>query len=134
MYVRYMNEGGDYVPFQEEGTKVTFGIEGNSFTVDAAEIQQDSQVYLDVRQNNDGTLGLDGNWYAATITVPPRKYEMVEDTENPMVNEEGETEYNTVPKALPLDMGAVEVVLYPLGRPLDTSDEEDMMGFVEEEA
>lgn len=118
MYIRNIdNEPGERVPFNEEGTKVTFGVEENSYTVDVASLQQDSQVIFDVKQEDDGTLGITGHWYAATLTIPPKRYEMVEG-DMVTISEEGEEERAMVPQALPLDMGAVEVALYRLGKPL----------------
>lgn len=118
MYIRNIdNEPGERVPFNEEGTKVTFGVEENSYTVDVASLQQDSQVIFDVKQEDDGILGITGHWYAATLTIPPKRYEMVEG-DMVTISEEGEEERAMVPQALPLDMGAVEVALYRLGKPL----------------
>ena len=81
-------------------------------------------------QDNDGKLGTEGNWYAATITIPPKRYEMVEDTEQTTTTESGEEVPALKPVALPLDMGAIEVILYPLGKSLVTQSEE--MGISEE--
>ena len=118
MYIRNIdNEPGERVPFNEEGTKVTFGVEKNSYTVDVASLQQDSQVIFDVKQEDDGTLGITGHWYAATLTIPPKRYEVVEG-DMVTISEDGEEERAMVPQALPLDMGAVEVALYRLGKPL----------------
>ena len=118
MYIRNIdNEPGERVPFNEEGTKVTFGVEENSYTVDVASLQQDSQVIFDVKQEDDGTLGITGHWYAATLTIPPKRYEVVEG-DMVTISEDGEEERAMVPQALPLDMGAVEVALYRLGKPL----------------
>ena len=124
MYVTHVGtKEGERVPFTEDGTKVTFGIDGNSFTVDVEEIQQDSQVSFDIMQDDEGKLGTEGNWYAATLTIPPAKYETVEDRENYTVNEDGEKEYSTIQRKIPLDMGAVEVALYPLEKPLEKKEE-----------
>ena len=46
---------------------------------------------------------------------------MVEDTENPTMDGDEPT---LKPVALPLDMGAVEVALYPLGKDLETEEAE----------
>lgn len=119
IYTREVGEG-NRVPFIVDDTKIIFGTEGNFFTVDVAELQSDTQTIFDVMQDNDGKLGTEGNWYAATITVPPKRYKMVEDTENVVVNENGEKELSLKPVALPLDMGAVEVILYPLGKSLES--------------
>ena len=118
MYIRNIgNDGGERVPFVEDGTKITFGAGENTYTVDVAALQQDSQVIFDVRQEEDGLLGATGHWYAATLTIPPKKYEMVEG-DVVTVSEDGKEERGLVPQALPIDMGAVEVALYQLGKPL----------------
>ena len=80
--------------------------------VDVAELQADTQITFDVMQDNEGKLGTTGNWYAATINIPPKRYKMVEDTEI------STDEPTLKPVALPIDMGAVEVVLYPSGKSL----------------
>jgi len=119
MYIRHVgNETGERVPFVENGTEITFGEGENTYTVDAAALQQDTQVIFDVRQEDDGTLGITGHWYAATLTIPPKKYELVEG-DVVTVNEDGTEERSLDQVAIPLDMGAVEVALYPLGRPLE---------------
>ena len=51
---------------------------------------------------------------------------MIEDTEHTTFNENGEEEKGLIPVALPLDMGAVEVALYPLGRNLKSKDFEEV--------
>ncbi len=121
VYVKNIGGDGARVPFVEDGTKIIFGIEENNFAVDIAELQADTQVTFDVMQNNEGKLGTVGNWYAATITIPPKRYEMVEDTENPTMDDE---EPSLIPVALPLDMGAVELALYPLGKDLEIEEAE----------
>ena len=120
MYVTHVgSKEGERVPFQENGTEVTFGIEGNSFVVDAEELQQDCQVSFDIMQDDEGKLGREGNWYAATLTIPPAKYEMVEDEEPYTMNADVGKECFMPQKKVPLDMGAVEVALYPLEKPLE---------------
>ena len=127
MYVTEVGKKeGVRVPFTEDGTRIIFGIEENSFTVDAAELQQDNQVSFDVMQDDNGKLGTEGNWYAATLTIPPRKYEMVEDEKNITINEDGEEERGLVPQQIPLDMGAVEIALYPLEKSLEEPEENGM--------
>lgn len=127
MYVTEVGKKeGVRVPFTEDGTRITFGIEENSFTVDAAELQQDNQVSFDVMQDDNGKLGTEGNWYAATLTIPPRKYEMVEDEKNITINEDGEEERGLIPQQIPLDMGAVEIALYPLEKSLEEPEENGM--------
>ena len=121
VYTRNIGGEGARVPFSVDGTKIIFGIENNNFVVDAAELQADTQTTFDVMQDNEGKLGTDGNWYVATITIPPQRYEMVEDTENPTMDGDEPT---LKPVALPLDMGAVEVALYPLGKDLETEEAE----------
>jgi len=133
MYIRNIgNEEGTRVPFLENGTKITFGIEGNEFTVDAAELQEDGQVSFDVMQDENGKLGTEGHWYAATLTIPPKRYEMVEDENNVTINEDGEEERGMIPKAIPLDMGAVEIALYVLGKSLEEPEAGEMTGMSEE--
>ena len=127
VYIRNIGGDGERVPITEDDTKIIFGIEENNFTVDVAELQTDTQITFDVMQDNDGKLCTEGNWYAATITIPPKRYGMVEDTKNPAKDDEEPT---LIPVALPLDMGAVEVILYPLGKSLVTQSEE--MGISEE--
>ena len=62
MYVTHVGaKEGERVPFTENGTEVTFGIEGNSFTVDVEKLQQDSQVSFDIMQDETGTLGTEGD-------------------------------------------------------------------------
>ena len=39
------------------------------------------------------------------------------------MNEDGEKEYSTIQRKIPLDMGAVEVALYPLEKPLEKKEE-----------
>ena len=132
MYVTHVgSKEGERVPFRENGTEVTFGIEGNSFAVDAEELQQDCQVSFDIMQDDVGNLGTEGNWYAATLTIPPARYEMVEDEENYTVNEDGEKESSMLQKKVPLDMGAVEVALYPLEKPLEQKDGNEYAGGME---
>lgn len=119
VYIRNIGNNGEHVPLIEDGTKIIFGIENNNFTVDVAELQSDIQITFDVMQDNDGKLGANGNWYVATINIPPKHYEMVEDPEQIMVTETGERLLAFKSVALPLDMGAVEVVLYPLSKSLE---------------
>ncbi len=134
MYVTEVGKKeGVRVPFTEDGTRITFGIEENSFAVDAAELQQDNQVSFDVMQDDNGKLGTEGNWYAATLTIPPKKYEMVEDEKNVTVSEDGEEERGLVPQEIPLDMGAVEITLYPLEKPLEEPEENGMEGMASAE-
>ena len=71
VYTRNIGGEGARVPFSVDGTKIIFGIEDNNFVVDAAELQADTQTTFDVMQDNEGKLGTDGNWYVATITIPP---------------------------------------------------------------
>ena len=125
VYVRNVGGEGKRVPFSVDGTKIIFGIEENNFVVDVADLQADTQITFDVMQNNEGKLGTKGNWYAAVITIPPKRYEMVEDTEHTTTNENGDEDPTFKPVALPLDMGAVEVALYPLGRNLKSKDFEE---------
>ena len=133
MYTRNVgNEEGARVPFTEEGTRITFGIEGNEFTVDVAELQEDEQVSFDVMQDDNGKLGTEGHWYAATLTIPPKRYEMVEDENNVVVNEDGTEERGMIPQAVPLDMGAVEIALYALGKSLEEQEAGEMSGMNEE--
>ena len=124
VYVRNVGGEGERVPFSVDGTKIIFGIEDNNFVVDVSELQADTQITFDVMQNNEGKLGTKGNWYAAVITIPPKRYEMVEDAEHATFNENGEEEKSLIPVALPLDMGAVEVALYPLGKDLKIEEAE----------
>ena len=124
VYVRNVGGEGKRVPFSVDGTKIIFGIEENNFVVDVADLQADTQITFDVMQNNEGKLGTKGNWYAAVITIPPKRYEMVEDAEHATFNENGEEEKSLIPVALPLDMGAVEVALYPLGKDLKIEEAE----------
>ena len=126
VYVRNVGGEGERVPFSVDNSKIIFGIEENNFVVDVAELQADTQITFDVMQNNEGKLGTVGNWYAAIITIPPKRYEMIEDTEHTTFNENGEEEKGLIPVALPLDMGAVEVALYPLGRNLKSKDFEEV--------
>ena len=124
IYIRNIGGDGERVPLTEDNTKIIFGIEENNFTVDVAELQTDMQIIFDIMQDNNGKLGTEGNWYAATITIPPKRYEMVEDTEQTTTTESDEEVPTLKPVALPLDMGAVEVVLYPLGKSLVAQSEE----------
>ena len=104
--------------------------------MDAAELQQDNQVSFDVMQNDNGKLGTEGNWYAATLTIPPKKYEMVEDEKNITINEDGEEERGLVPQVIPLDMGAAGIALYPLEKTLEEPEKngaEDMASSEEED-
>ena len=98
--------GGDYAPYEVEGTVLT--IEGEAY--DLADMQQDSQVIKDIRR---------GEAFAATIEIPPKKYKQVEGA----LAESGETEI--LLEAEQLDMEAVVITLWPIVKE-ENANEEDM--------
>ena len=96
-----------------EGPKATLALSGGilaidgKVSVDLLERQKDMQQVIDVCLDNKlDTIreGL-GAWYVATVIIPPRQYELVQDEEN----EEGG---KLVPREL--DIATVEVRLYSL--------------------
>lgn len=95
---------------QNEGTKISYKVEGtriifdDKLTVDLEAEQEDVQKIVDVSLDKDGNLirGV-GEWYVANIVIPPREYEAIK-------NENGEQTIT----ALPVNMDKVVLILWVL--------------------
>lgn len=109
-----------YTPVKVVDTNITFGIDGNSLTVDATEHWGAEQSIVDVYTRGAGqplTLdaedGNSGIYNVATITIPPQKSTVAEaDTQVSGQTKKEEAAAKT--EILPLDMEAVQVTLWPL--------------------
>lgn len=104
MRVIHLNEGPK-APFSVSGTVLT--VDGVS--IDLAERQRDIQTVIDISRGRDLQTAAEGvgAWYVATIVIPPRQYELVED-----VDESGQAVQRLEP--LPLDLSQVELRLWAL--------------------
>lgn len=100
MIITHLNSGRK-AKFTVDGTVLTIG----SLSIDLAERQTDVQRVIDVCLDTTYTTVQEGvgAWYVATIIIPPREYQLVE-------NESSET--SVVP--MPLDIGKVEIRLWAL--------------------
>lgn len=111
---------GQKAPCGNEGALIFVGDGENLVMIDAAERQSDQEEVIDIYQDDMGTLveGERNLWYAATIVIPPRQYQMVDSGQ---VDEQGQPAL--VRESLPVDMDAVAVVLWPLNKPLNEGGE-----------
>lgn len=101
---------GPKAPCGNEEASIFIGAGENLVVIDVAQRQSDQEEVIDIYQDEMGNLVEDKSlWYVATIVIPPRRYNMVE------TGQEGEF----AKEALPLDMDAVTVVLWPLNKPLN---------------
>lgn len=100
MIVTHLNSGRK-AEFTVDGTVLTIG----NLSIDLAKRQTDVQQVIDICLDNGYTTMKEGvgAWYVATVIIPPKEYQIVE-------NESGET--NVVP--MPLDMRKVEIRLWTL--------------------
>lgn len=100
MIVTHLNSGRK-AEFTVDGTVLTIG----SLSIDLQERQGDVQRVIDVCLDTTYATIQEGvgAWYVATIIIPPRKYQLVE-------NDNGET--SIVPMSL--DMPKVEIRLWAL--------------------
>ena len=113
-------EGACYAPVKIAGTSIALGVDGNSLTVDATEYWSAEQSVVGVYTRGAGQpLTLDaadgdsGIYNVATVFIPLKKSKMVE--AGTQVNEQTGKEETVVKiEALPLDMDAVQVTLWPL--------------------
>lgn len=100
MIITHLNSGRK-AEFTLEGTKLNIG----SLSIDLQERQGDTQRVIDICL--DATYATIqegvGAWYIATIIIPPREYQLVE-------NDNGET--SIVPTSL--DVSKVEIRLWAL--------------------
>ena len=100
MIVTHLNSGRK-AEFTVDGTVLTIG----SLSIDLQERQGDVQRVIDVCLDTTYATIQEGvgAWYVATIIIPPREYQLVE-------NDNGET--SIVPMSL--DMSKVEIRLWAL--------------------
>lgn len=112
--------GAVYTPIKVAGTSITFGVDGNSLTVDATEHRSTEQSIVDVYTRGAGQpLTLDaadsdsGIYNVATIVIPPQKSTAVE-AGTQVSGQAGKEEAAVKIETLPLDMEAVQVALWPL--------------------
>lgn len=113
-------EDACYVPVKAAGTSITFGVDGNSLTVDATEHWSAEQSIVDVYTRGAGQpLTLDaadgdsGIYNVATIVIPPQKSTVVEAVATVSGQTKKEEAVAKI-ETLPLDMEAVQVTLWPL--------------------
>ena len=100
MIITHLNSGRK-AEFTLEGTTLNIG----SLSIDLQERQGDVQRVIDICLDTTYTTVQEGigAWYVATIIIPPREYQIVE-------NDNGET--SIVPMSL--DMSKVEIRLWAL--------------------
>lgn len=100
MIITHLNSGRK-AEFTLEGTKLNIG----SLSIDLQERQGDTQRVIDICLDETYATIKEGvgAWYIATIIIPPREYQLVE-------NDNGET--SIVPTSL--DVSKVEIRLWAL--------------------
>lgn len=109
-----------YAPVTLDGTMVTVGVEGNSVTIDAAELETAEQTVVDVYTHGAGeplttdTDNINGGIFnVATVVIPPEKTEIIEAGKKKN-KQTGKEETVIKVEHLPLDIDAVKVTLWPL--------------------
>ena len=112
--------GAVYTPVKVVGTSITFGVDGNSLTVDATEYWSAEQSIVDVYTRGvgqpltlDAADGDSGIYNVATIAIPPQRSTVVEAV-TPASGQTKKEEAAAKIEILPLDMEAVQVTLWPL--------------------
>lgn len=112
--------GTVYTPVKVVDTSITFGVDGNSLTVDATEHWSAEQSIVDVYTRGAGRpLTLDaadgdsGIYNVATIVIPPQKKTVV-DADTQVSGQTKKEEAAAKIEILPLDMEAVRATLWPL--------------------
>lgn len=101
-----MNQG-EKIPFVQEGTRLYFG--DDELMVNVAKYQKDWPVVVDVCKDKAGNLTIGTGSalrYVAQIKIPAAAYSVE-------ISGEGD-EATDSRKALPLDMGAVELALWSI--------------------
>ena len=91
-----------------EGTELHIGTPAQ--VIDLAARERDAEVAIGLRANAAGALDPEGDLHAATIIIPPRRYEISEVTEET----DGETVTYQDRIAQPLNVAAVTLQLYGL--------------------
>jgi hypothetical protein len=100
-----------------DGTELHIGSPAQ--VIDLAARERDAEVVIGLRADAAGGLDPEGDLHAATIIIPPRRYELGEVTEE----SDGETITYQDHVAQPLNLAAVTLQLYGLPE-LPTENEE----------
>lgn len=116
MDVQHMSKGR-VLEHHLDGTELHIGTPAQ--VIDLAEKERDAEVVIGLRADAAGALDPEGDLHAATIIIPPRRYEMGEVTEET----DGETITYQDRIAQPLNVAAVTLQLYGLPA-LPTENEE----------